>query len=74
MNQYKYNNQYIDNLLENDSENNSENDLKDNSENDYETSNDILNIKYRRYFKKRALQRANDYMYNNQLYGNRKWN
>ena len=40
----------------------------------YNLSNDILNIKYRQYFKKRALERANDYMYNNQLYGNRKWN
>ena len=40
----------------------------------YNLSNDILNIKYRQYFKKRALQRANAYMHNNQLYGNRKWN
>ena len=40
----------------------------------YNLNNDIVNIKYRQYFKKRALKRANDYIYNNQLYGNRKWN
>ena len=40
----------------------------------YNFNKNILNIKYRIYFKKRAIQRAYDYIHNNELYGNRKWN
>ena len=34
----------------------------------------VLNIKYRIKFKNRALTRAYNYIHNNQLYGNIKWN
>tara|TARA_B100000927_G_C16122193_1_gene331694 strand:+ start:55 stop:249 length:195 start_codon:yes stop_codon:yes gene_type:complete len=40
----------------------------------YNFDKNVLNIKYRIKFKNRALKRAYNYIYNNQPYGNIKWN
>lgn len=40
----------------------------------YNFNKNNLNIKYRLYFKKRALYRAYNHIHYNQLYGNIKWN
>ena len=40
----------------------------------YNFNKNVLNIKYRIKFKNRALTRAYNNIYNNQLYGNIKWN